>query len=268
MPHEVLVAGEDARHGPDSSLGGSVAACVITSVNVGLPRRARHGRRHGAERHRQGAGRRPRGAWAARTWTATARPTSAVHGGVDKAVYAYPVEHYAALGDASSGATTSRPGFFGENLTTRGAARGRRPGSATCLRIGTALFEVSQPRVPCFKLVARSGRSGLRQAVPASAAGRGFYLRVLEEGERRAPATPSPASVAARGASSIRAATALLLGRRRRRTTSTRAAATPALAARLARVVRGPRGAPQIAAASESMRISARTPATYAPVSP
>jgi len=102
-----------------------------------------------------------------------------VHGGVDKAVYAYPSEHYAGWRDELPG--TGLPwGSFGENLTTEGL-------SESTLRIGdhltagSAEFLVTQPRLPCFKLGIRFGRPDMVKRFQRS--GRtGFYLAVLREG--------------------------------------------------------------------------------------
>ena len=103
-----------------------------------------------------------------------------VHGGPGKAVYAYPAEHYPAWA-RELGRDDLRPGHFGENLTTEGLLEadvliGDR------FRMGTALLEVSQPRVPCFKLGIRMGDPGFLK--PFLRSGRlGFYLRVVEEGD-------------------------------------------------------------------------------------
>jgi MOSC domain-containing protein YiiM len=103
-----------------------------------------------------------------------------VHGGVDKAVYAYPAEHYPFWAEE-----LSRPdlpyGVFGENLTTTGLNE-----SNVCigdrLRIGSAEFVVTQPRMPCFKLAARFERTDMVRRFLHS--GRtGFYLAVSQEGE-------------------------------------------------------------------------------------
>jgi MOSC domain-containing protein YiiM len=72
-----------------------------------------------------------------------------VHGGPNKAVYAYAIEEVR-LWEEELGRPLG-PGFFGENLTTEGvdvsgAVLGER------WRIGTTLLEVVQPRLPCFKL--------------------------------------------------------------------------------------------------------------------
>ena len=102
-----------------------------------------------------------------------------VHGGRDKAAYAYPVEHYA-YWQAQLGVAQFPPGQFGETLTIEGlmedqVAIGDR------FQIGDALLEVSQPRTPCFKLGIRMGRPDFPRVFQDS--GRvGFYLRVLETG--------------------------------------------------------------------------------------
>ena len=106
-----------------------------------------------------------------------------VHGGVDKAVYAFPVEHYDFY-RAELGAGEYPPGQFGENLTTEGLCEtGVRIGDR--YRIGEALFEVSQPRSPCYKFAIRMG-SAEALAICIHSARTGFYLRVLDEGEIRA----------------------------------------------------------------------------------
>ncbi|HTO68941.1 MAG TPA: MOSC domain-containing protein [Myxococcota bacterium] len=103
-----------------------------------------------------------------------------VHGGVDKAVYAYPSEHYA-FWQRELGRAELPWGAFGENLTTEGllddeVAIGDR------VRAGTAELEVTQPRMPCFKLALRFERPDLVKRFQKS--GRtGFYFRVLQEGE-------------------------------------------------------------------------------------
>ena len=105
---------------------------------------------------------------------------SRVHGGVDKAVYAYPHEHYAPW-QAELGRDDFAFGQFGENLTTLGLLEdavhiGDR------FRIGAALFEVSQPRVPCFKLAMKMGDNTIPKRLIESQRC-GFYFRVIEEGE-------------------------------------------------------------------------------------
>lgn len=103
-----------------------------------------------------------------------------VHGGADKAVYVYPAEHYAFWRKELPGAALPW-GAFGENFTTEGLPEdtihiGDR------LKIGSAEFEVTQPRLPCFKLGIRFDRADIVKRFLAS--GRtGFYLRVCQEGE-------------------------------------------------------------------------------------
>jgi MOSC domain-containing protein YiiM len=103
-----------------------------------------------------------------------------VHGGPDKAVYAYPAQHYTHWA-AHLGRDLSPLGYFGENLTVEGMDEADvRIGDV--LRAGEALLEVSHPRVPCFKLAMRMRDHAFGK--PFLASGRvGFYLRVLEEGE-------------------------------------------------------------------------------------
>ena len=104
----------------------------------------------------------------------------AVHGGVDKAVYAYPSEHYPFWRKELPSLQLAW-GAFGENLTIEGLLEDAiKIGDR--LRIGSTQFVVTQPRMPCFKL-------GIRLGVPDMVnrflrSGRsGFYLAVLEEGE-------------------------------------------------------------------------------------
>lgn len=101
-----------------------------------------------------------------------------VHGGTHKAVYAYAAEDYAWWSDSLG--TDLGPGSFGDNLTTEGfdlrlAWVGER------WRAGTCLFEVSEPRQPCYKLGARMGTADFVDLFDV--VGRlGTYLRIIEEG--------------------------------------------------------------------------------------
>lgn len=102
------------------------------------------------------------------------------HGGQNKAVYAYPSEHYP-FWAAQLGRADLAPGQFGENLTVVGMLE-----EEVCLgdvyRMGGATLAVTQPRTPCFKL-------GIKMELPSFPklflqSGRlGLYLRVVEEGE-------------------------------------------------------------------------------------
>lgn len=101
-----------------------------------------------------------------------------VHGGVDKAVYVYPAEHYAAW--AEQGFPVS-PGDFGENASVAGADEySVRVGDIWAW--GDALVQVSQPRTPCFKLAMKTGRKDVIPAMIDSGRS-GWYLRVLRTGE-------------------------------------------------------------------------------------
>jgi MOSC domain-containing protein YiiM len=102
-----------------------------------------------------------------------------VHGGPDKAIYAYAAEDLAWW--ATELGRLLEPGTFGENLTTVGidvtnAIVGER------WAIGSAVLEVSQPRVPCYKLGIRMGDPGFPRRF-ASAARPGAYLRIVREGD-------------------------------------------------------------------------------------
>ena len=103
-----------------------------------------------------------------------------VHGGVDKAVYAYPSEHYEYWRRELPEADLPW-GVFGENLTTEGLLEEDvRIGDR--LRVGSAEFVVTQPRMPCFKLGIRFGRPDILKRFLHS--GRtGFYFAVALEGE-------------------------------------------------------------------------------------
>lgn len=101
-----------------------------------------------------------------------------VHGGVDKAVYAYPAGHWPWWKEQTG--LVCSPNTLGENLTLAGAVE-------TEVRIGDrfawgeAVLEISQPRAPCFKLALHTGREDIPGLMTAS--GRcGWYLRVLREG--------------------------------------------------------------------------------------
>lgn len=102
-----------------------------------------------------------------------------VHGGRDKAVYAYPAEHY----DFWRVELPERSfawGNFGENLTTRGLAEDDLQLGDT-IRVGEAVLQVTEPRLPCSNLNVRFDRSDMVKRFLASRR-TGFYLTVVEEG--------------------------------------------------------------------------------------
>jgi MOSC domain-containing protein YiiM len=106
-----------------------------------------------------------------------------VHGGVDKAVYAFPSEHYEFYRELL-GHEAYQAGQFGENLTTEGLLEtGVHIGDR--YRVGDVLFEVSQPRSPCYKFAIKMG-TPKALALMIENARTGFYLRVLAEGYIRA----------------------------------------------------------------------------------
>lgn len=104
------------------------------------------------------------------------------HGGKDKAVCCYPADHYPSWRDTLGlDADTFPYGAFGENFTLDGL-----PEDAVCIgdiyAIGTARVQISQPRMPCYKLGRRWERPHFPNDVKASGK-TGYYLRVLEPGE-------------------------------------------------------------------------------------
>ena len=103
-----------------------------------------------------------------------------VHGGIHKAVYVYPIEHYDYWKQAL-GRDDLTYGKFGENLTVEGMSEDTVH-IGDVFRIGEALVEVSQPRVPCFKLGIKMGNPQIVKPFLESKRV-GFYVRVLEEGE-------------------------------------------------------------------------------------
>lgn len=103
-----------------------------------------------------------------------------VHGGAEKAIYAYPCEHYEYWHREFPGMDLPW-GVFGENFTTDGLLEedvkiGDR------LRVGSAEFVVTQPRMPCYKLGVRFSRDDMVKRFLKSGRS-GFYLAVLHEGD-------------------------------------------------------------------------------------
>jgi len=103
-----------------------------------------------------------------------------VHGGEEKAVYAYPAEHYEYWRQELP--EFSFPwGMFGENLTTQGLLE-EALNVGDRLRAGSAVLMVTQPRLPCYKLAVRFGRDDMIKRFLASGRS-GFYFSVIEPGE-------------------------------------------------------------------------------------
>jgi MOSC domain-containing protein YiiM len=103
-----------------------------------------------------------------------------VHGGWDKAVYAYPSEFYELWSDELPELELG-PGVFGENLTIEGLLDGD-VSVGDRFRVGTAELVVTQPRIPCFKLGIRVGRDEFVTEFLERGL-LGFYLAVVREGE-------------------------------------------------------------------------------------
>jgi MOSC domain-containing protein YiiM len=114
-----------------------------------------------------------------------------VHGGPEKAVYVYPAEHY----DYWRGELPDIEmpwSMFGENFTSAGLLEdevhiGNR------YRIGSSLFQVTQPRMPCYKLAAKFQRDDILKRFLKSMR-TGFYFSVIEEGEVGADDAIEPVS--------------------------------------------------------------------------
>jgi MOSC domain-containing protein YiiM len=118
------------------------------------------------------------------------------HGGIDKAVLAYSADHYPKWREELR-MPDMPPGAFGENLTIIGLSE-----KSVCIgdifRIGNVIFEVSQPRQPCWKLARRWRMHELTGLVVRNGRS-GWYLRVMEQGwiDTQMPVTlierPNPA---------------------------------------------------------------------------
>jgi MOSC domain-containing protein YiiM len=151
----------------------------LLSVNTGKPRTVDAG----GKRVRTSIWKSPReGRVAVRTLNLDGDKQSdlRVHGGARKAVYIYPSEHYEYW-------RAELPGFelpwgvFGENLTTSGLLESDvRIGDR--IAIGTAEFQITQSRQPCFKLGIRFGREDMLRRFIASDRS-GFYVSVVREGD-------------------------------------------------------------------------------------
>ena len=102
------------------------------------------------------------------------------HGGEQRAVFVYQIESYR-YWQEQLGRTDFVHGQFGENFTIEGL-----PDDAVCIgdryRIGSALFEVSQPRVTCYRVGIRMNEPRM-PALLTSSGRPGFYFRVLQPGE-------------------------------------------------------------------------------------
>ena len=156
----------------------------IISVNVGLPRLAMWG----GVTVSTGIFKKP---VAGRVWLRTLnldgdrQSDLSVHGGVDKAVYAYSAEHYGFWREELPGMELPW-GMFGENLTLEGLGFGEdEVNIGDRFRIGEVELTVTQPRMPCHKLAIKFQRADILKRFLMS--GRtGFYFSVQREGEIQA----------------------------------------------------------------------------------
>jgi MOSC domain-containing protein YiiM len=130
-----------------------------------------------------------------------------VHGGPFKAVYLYPSEHYAYWAGELPGMDLPF-GMFGENLTTAGLLE-ESVHIGDRFRIGSAIVQVTQPRMPCYKLGIRFGRADMVKKFWISGRS-GIYFSVVEEGELGAGDTIEQVSA---GAEQISVATVVRLFR-------------------------------------------------------
>jgi MOSC domain-containing protein YiiM len=103
-----------------------------------------------------------------------------VHGGMDKAVYSYPAEHYDYWHEQFSNMDLVW-GMFGENFTTEGLLEDA-VNVGDQFQIGSAKLTATQPRMPCYKLGVRFGRMDVIRRFMASRRP-GIYFKVLKEGE-------------------------------------------------------------------------------------
>src|SRR5207245_2051098 len=102
------------------------------------------------------------------------------HGGEQRAVFVYQIESYRYWQEQLK-RTDFVPGQFGENFTIEGL-----PDDAVCIgdryQIGSAVFEVTQPRVTCYRVGIRTNEPRM-PALLTSSGRPGLYFRVLQEGE-------------------------------------------------------------------------------------
>jgi MOSC domain-containing protein YiiM len=105
------------------------------------------------------------------------------HGGPDKAVCAYPYEHYE-YWESRLGLELPATAAFGENFTLIGMTE-REVLLGDVYRVGEAVVQVTQPRAPCYKIAARYGVPKMAAYVQQESF-TGYHLRVLREGQVRA----------------------------------------------------------------------------------
>ena len=132
-----------------------------------------------------------------------------VHGGLDKALYAFPSEHWPVWNTAKE--QPIRPGLFGENLLTEGLTEDS-VFVGDQWRIGEALLQVTEPRIPCDKFCAVMGSSEAAKKM-VNTGTCGWYLRVL----KAAPLTAGMTIEIIPGAQEVSVASAFDFRTRRQR---------------------------------------------------
>jgi MOSC domain-containing protein YiiM len=149
----------------------------IISLNVGLPCTQRY--YEGREVITAGAKKPvPRAVLRFENFDGDRQADQVNHGGLEKAVCVYPFDHYPYWSRQLG--RDLKPGAFSENLTVWGAIE-----TEVCVgdvfRIGEAMVQVSQPRMPCTKLAGKNESKMLPKLI-ADTGYTGFYMRVLSEG--------------------------------------------------------------------------------------
>ncbi len=155
---------------------GTIPSMSIISLNVALPTTQRY---EGRELITGGAKKPlPRAVLRFGNFDGDRQADQVNHGGLEKAVCVYPFEHYPYWNRQLG--RDLKPGAFSENLTVLGAIE-----TEVCVgdvfRIGEAMVQVSQPRMPCAKLAGKNGSKMLPKLI-ADTGYTGFYVRVLSEG--------------------------------------------------------------------------------------
>jgi len=151
----------------------------LVSVNVGLPREVIwHGRTVTTGIYKQPI--EGRVALRKLNLDGDRQADLSVHGGEDKAVYCYPLEHYDYWKKELPGRDLPM-GVFGENFTTDGLLE-HSVHLGDRFSVGTAEVIVTQPRMPCYKLGVRFASDDLVKRFLASGRS-GFYVSVAREGQ-------------------------------------------------------------------------------------
>ena len=161
---------------------------ILESVNVGLPKDVAWHGPHGAHRHLEVPGRRGRAMVRRLNIDGDGQGDLSGHGGEQRAVLVYQLESYRHWQE-HFGRDDLDPGQFGENFTVDGL-----PDDEVCIgdryRIGEAEFEVTQPRVTCYRVGMRLGEPEMPALLVAHHRP-GFYLRVITRRATCRPATTS-----------------------------------------------------------------------------